>query len=109
MYRVVSVQYFMDYMTDYEVDIYMDNLQYLDVNQWEQTRFLGYCNVQVNSKKKLSPQDLLTFSWEEEEHETEITDEQLARLQAKAAYYQKLLTNNGKELRSQSEGGHVTA
>lgn len=97
MYRVVTPQYFMDEMQDYEVNPYMENLRFLDVNGWEQARFLGYCGVQVYSKKKLSPQDLLSFSWEEEEHETEITDEQVARLQAKAAHYEKLL-NNGKEL-----------
>ena len=100
MYKVVSVQYFMDEMTDYEVDIYMDNLAYLDVNGWEQTRFLGYCGVQVYSKKKLAPSDLLTFKWEEEEHQTEISNEDVERLQAKAEQMEKLFKNNGKELRS---------
>jgi len=100
MYKIVTPQYFMDEMKDYEVGIFMDNLGYLDVNQWEQTRFLGYCGVQVYSKKKLSPQDLLTFSWEAEdsEHETEISNEDVARLKAKAEQYQKLLNDNGKKL-----------
>lgn len=99
MYRVVSVQYFMDEMQDYEVNPYIENLRFLDVNSWEQARFMGYCGVQVYSKKKLSPTDLLTFSWEEEEdHEKEITNEEVERLQKKAEQIQKILEDNGKKL-----------
>ena len=89
----------MDEMQDYEVNPYIENLRFLDINSWEQARFVGYCGVQVYSKKKLSPTDLLTFSWEEEEHETEITNEEVQRLQAKAEQMTKLLQqNNGKKL-----------
>ena len=38
--------------------------------------------------------------WEEEEHQTEISNEDVERLQAKAEQMEKLFKNNGKELRS---------
>lgn len=99
MYRVVSVQYFMDVMDDYEVDLYLDNIPYLDVNQWEQTRFLGYCSVQMFSKKKLTPTDLLTFEWEApDKGEIEISNSDIQRLKEKSEQYSKLLNRNGEKL-----------
>ena len=41
-YKLVSVEYFMDKLQDWEVyDIY-NMLQYADSPQWEQTRYLMY-------------------------------------------------------------------
>lgn len=51
----------------YEFEALMDNLYLVDKNQWEQTRTLAYIIAQGNSTKKLSPDKILSFPWDEEE------------------------------------------
>lgn len=51
----------------YELEALMDNLYLVDKNQWEQTRTLAYIIAQGNSTKKLSPDKILSFPWDEEE------------------------------------------
>lgn len=81
----------MDRMSEYETFDYVDNIEYLDVNDWERTRLEVYTIAQIMSKKKLKPSDILHFSWDPEEHSVqseplpqEISNEDIARLKAKA-------------------------
>lgn len=83
----------MDRLNDYEIDSILENLQYDDVNSWEQTRLRIYSTAQIMSKKQLTPQDLMKFPWEEqekeEEHKTSITNEEIEDLEKKARQIQK--------------------
>lgn len=55
----------------------------MDRNLWESSRLQGYITAQVNSKNKISQQDICKFNWEnepEEMHITEISNEDISRL-----------------------------
>lgn len=84
-------------MQVYEVNTILENIPYLDRISWEQHRFQIYSNVQMNSKKKLSPTDIMQFAWdkEDEEDSTEITTEDIERLKNKSKEISKTILNNG--------------
>lgn len=78
----------MDEMTDWEINDIMENIPSLDRNMWESSRLIAYLIASVNSKNKLSMQDICRFKWEEdkkeEQHNTEISTEEINRLKQKA-------------------------
>lgn len=113
-HHLVSVEYFMDRMQDYEIDTLLDNLQYDGVNEWEQTRLKIYSTAQMMSKKQLTPKDLMEFPWEkeeekeeEEEHKTSISNEEIEMLQKEARKIQQ--TEYGIKLHGTSDSGHQAA
>ena len=87
-YKATSLEYFLDNMQYYELDIILSMLEYTTKQDWEQTRFLSYITAQTQSTKKLNPQDVLKFSWDEatnkENKNTYISTEDVERLKAKA-------------------------
>ena len=87
----------MDEMEEYELYDIIENLKYLDKNEWERTRLSIYSNVQMNTKKKLQPKDILTFPWESEPKEVnkEISKEDIERLKEKSKLISEKI-NNGK-------------
>lgn len=70
-YKVVSVEYFMDSLQEYEIEPIVQNIPFIEKGDWERTRFLAYCNIQKSSSKRISLQDLITFPWEKEESNTD--------------------------------------
>ena len=73
----------MDDCTDWELNNLIENIPYLDRNLWESSRLNSYVTAQVNSRKKISFQDICTFKWEEketEEEDIEISDDDIQRL-----------------------------
>lgn len=74
-------------MQDYEVPLLLNELKYLDRNQWDQSRLHMATLVNMFSKEKKSIHDLMPMPWDEEgeeEHQIEMSNEDRARLQAKA-------------------------
>lgn len=92
---MVSLDYFLDRMRDYELNIVLSNINYIDRPQWEQTRLLGYINAQTQSTKRLDFSDICVFPWErEEEIETEEeTEEQLQALRERAIQLEQHINN----------------
>ena len=93
---MIPVEYFYDEMQPYEVNDIISCLQYADVNLWESNRINGYIIAQSNSKKKLSPQDIIKFPWDEVELEKniEISNEDIQRLKEKSKTIK--INTNGK-------------
>ena len=58
-------------MQEWEIAPIVDNLNFLQRPEWERTRFQSYCNIQKNSSKRISPQELISFPWEKEESSTD--------------------------------------
>lgn len=81
-------------MQSYEVNTIIENLPYLDRNSWEQHRFQVYSNIQMNSKKKLSPTDIMNFAWDNKE-ETSITSTEIERLRNKSKEISNTIIKNG--------------
>lgn len=52
-------------MTEYELYILYDNLEYSDFNNKEMSRIISYIIAQTQSRRKLSPTDIMQFPWDE--------------------------------------------
>lgn len=87
----------MDDMQDYEVNDILEYLPYLDRQDWERTRIQTYATVQVNSRKKLEPSDILSFPWDTNytESTTEMKDSDISRLSSRAEALSKIIKKNG--------------
>lgn len=94
-YKIVSIPYFMDEMQEYEVATYIENIPYMDINEWEQVRHMIYVYAQSQSRKHLTPQDILPFKWdvENQEHNIEISDNDISRLRSKAKKIEQEIQN----------------
>ena len=86
-FRLCSIQYFMDEMQTWEINDMIENIPYTDRALWETARVNAYVVAQVNSKKKLTQQDILKFKWEDmsnfmhEEHIIEMSNTDIKRLE----------------------------
>ena len=85
-----DADYFMDRMQMYELPVLLENIHKRKKEEWEQIRFVSYLIAQTNSAKKISPTDLLKFSWDEDKElqkETAITSYDITRLRDKAKQF----------------------
>jgi len=86
-FRLCSIQYFMDEMQTWEINDMIENIPYADRALWETARVNAYVVAQVNSRKKLTQQDILKFKWEDmskfmhEEHIIEMSNSDIKRLE----------------------------
>ena len=85
----------MDVMEEYELQDTIQNLKYIDKDAWERLRIQIYSNVQMNTKKKLKPEDILKFPWEQEDKpkDTSISNEDISRLREKAQQISQNINN----------------
>lgn len=87
-YKLVSAEYFMDKMQEWELYEFTNVIEYDNFISWQQTRLLMYIVAQVNSRKKLKLKDICTLPWEkeleEEEHNIEMSNEDRDRLRKMA-------------------------
>lgn len=75
----------------YEVRAAMKYQYYAHKDEWESSRLIAYLIAQVNSRKKLSLNDIVKFYWEkdEEEEDISINKEDMERLKKEAEKYTK--------------------
>lgn len=80
----------MDKMEIWEINEIYHNLQYTDVSSWEQTRWLLYAIIQVNSKKKIDIKKVLQFPWDIDYTRNNltktITNDEISKLKTRAKY-----------------------
>lgn len=86
----LSPEYVLDKIEWYEINALMKYQYYAIKDNWEQARLISYLIAQTNSKRKLKLQNIVPFTWEEDE-ETEdnkpITKSEIERLKARAQDY----------------------
>lgn len=63
-------------------------------DNWEQARFIAYCNTAKSSKKRLTQSAFFELPWEKKERKQRaksqiMSDEQLSALQEKAKMFEK--------------------
>ena len=75
-YKLISVEYFFDKMSYYELSDLIQNVQYIDRNQWEQNRLVCLSIAQKLCKKQLKLTDIYKLPWDNE-HNYKLTDEQI--------------------------------
>lgn len=85
-FRVCSVEYFLDTMTEWEINDIIENLPFMDRNLWESSRLNAWVLANMNSKEPLNFQDVIRFKWEtetEDSNSIEISNEDIERLREK--------------------------
>ena len=84
-YKLCGIEYFLDKMQLYELDIMLNSLRLSYRHDWERTRFNSYIIAQCNSKKKLKPTDIIKFDWDDSIHKStkKVSSEDVARLKEK--------------------------
>jgi hypothetical protein len=63
-YKAVTVDYFLDKMQFYELDILLENLNYCVRSDWEMTRNIMWSNLAPMSKKRIKPKDVLELPFD---------------------------------------------
>lgn len=97
--HVISYEYFCDKLQDWELLWLLQNMNYAYKNEWEQTRYLlyffiaPYTKERYNSIQEFFP--LSTDGKQKEEHNTEITNDEIARLKKKAQAMEAMLNKQG--------------
>ena len=97
--HVISYEYFCDNLQDWELLWLLQNMNYAYKNEWEQTRYLlyffiaPYTKERYNSIQEFFP--LSTDGKQKEEHNTEITNDEIARLKKKAQAMEAMLNKQG--------------
>lgn len=90
--------YVLDEMTMFEFEKLLEYSFYAHQDEWEQCRYNSYVNVQMNSKKKLKPQDILPFTWDNNtKRETIVSEKDKKRLREFAKKQEEILNKNGKQ------------
>ena len=97
---MVDYEYFMDRMADYELSVFLDNVDYAYVDEWEQTRILLWGLFKVNAGKNWSkkPSDLIPLvtdsNYTQHKNADELNDNEQDRLKNIFAAAAKSFENN---------------
>ena len=97
--HIISYEYFCDKLQDWELLWLLQNMNYAYKNEWEQTRYILYFSIapytktRYNSIQEFFP--LSTDKNQKEEHNTEITNDEIARLKKKAQAMEAMLNKQG--------------
>lgn len=94
----MSVEYFMDECTEWEIQDIIDCLPYIDRTEWEQARLVSFIIGKANFKNIKKLQDIAKFRWDDkdiekvaqkEEHNYSMSNEDIKRLRAIAKQWEK--------------------
>lgn len=91
----ISPGYLMDEMPIWEISVLLKNFQRKERVSWEQTRFIAYVIAQGNSTKRIKPNDILAFPWDEKKETAKATGEDRERLRERVKETLNYL-NNGR-------------
>ena len=87
----------MDDMQEYELHDIYNAMNYADLSSIQQTRWIVYAIAQVNSRKKIKPEDIMllptddTYIKEHKVKNIEITNEEIEELRALSKEFSKKL------------------
>ena len=63
-YRLVSYEYFLDHLQEYEIPLLVQGIPQADRPQWEMCRLRTFATASMFSKKNLKLTDIMQFAWE---------------------------------------------
>lgn len=93
----VSPSYFLDEMTWQEAEAFLDGMVEAEHTSWERTRCIVHAVVQCNSSRKVSPQDVMKFPWEDEGPKHQDIDwAEVERLREEVKLEQQMNSNGSK-------------
>lgn len=83
----------MDYCQEFELNDLIEFIPYLDRNMWESARLNAFITAKAHFKGINEYKDVAPFKWEKEsddsEHVTEISDDDIKRLEELSKQWQK--------------------
>ena len=96
-FHIVSYEYFCDCLQDYELSWLLQNMNYAYKEEWEQTRYKLYYTIAPYTKKHYnSVNDFFPLNTDiKEEHDYEISDNQIESLKEKAKRIEAILNKEG--------------
>ena len=100
-YKLVSYEYFMDDLKDWELELLIDNISWSTKNDWEQTRMIMYASLVPHVKKGTIKEasDILPLptdsngKFANNNHDYEVSNEQIEILKQRSAHLEKILNN----------------
>ena len=92
----------MDSMTEWEIELCIKNMHFASKNEWEQARMIMYTNLSPYFKRGQTqdPKSLFPLSTDEDyqpDKHTDITKEEIERLEEQAAYLENLFAQTEKQ------------
>lgn len=94
-YRVISVEYFLDDLREWEAKEILYNLDFVDLNERQLLRGILYVLIQQNNKKKIDITNTWPLPWDNIKKEETYTEKQLDDLRDEAKEMEDML-NSGK-------------
>lgn len=90
-YKLVSLEYFLDSLQEYELAEIFNMLQYSDKNLFECSRMISFFAISPYLKDKITMDELVKFPWEEVDAEETplLSDKQIERMRRKAKQYNR--------------------
>jgi len=113
--KMVTYEYFMDKIQDWEVSLLADSVTSGYREEWEMTRWLVYSIIQPNLKKSLRDKpmkEIIPLPFDEdyytEEPDIEITQEQVGMLRERAEFIGDMLRSNKSKKTEETHGSKHT-
>ena len=97
--HILSYEYFCDKLQEWELLWLLQNMNYAYKNEWQMVRYqlyyaiAPYTKTRYNSIEEFFP--LSTDKEQKEEHNTEITNDEIAQLKKKAQTIEAMLNKQG--------------
>ena len=97
--HILSYEYFCDKLQEWELLWLLQNMNYAYKNEWQMVRYqlyyaiAPYTKTRYNSIEEFFP--LSTDKEQKEEHNTEITNDEIAQLKKKAQSIEAMLNKQG--------------
>ena len=98
--HIISYDYFCDKLQDWELLWLLQNMNYAYKNEWQMVRYQLYYTIARYTKTRYnSIEEFFPLSTDKtdnkEEHNTEITNDEIARLKKKAQAMEAMLNKQG--------------
>lgn len=97
-YKVVSYEYFMDDITEYELELLAKNLAYADKSSWEMSRMIMYASLlpYFKSGQHKTPQEILPLATDNDtkQQTTSLTNEEFNAMNERALAMEQFFAKN---------------
>lgn len=109
--KLVSYEYFMDELKDYELELLIEGHDNANKISWEQTRMLMYSILAPYQKKgkNIKTTDILSFPWDNEPTHTgdiEISNEQVDFMKRRIGAMQKKMVKDKQKENGRSKNNN---
>lgn len=93
---MVSYEYFMDEMNEYEIELCMMNVNHAQKSEWERARMIMYTNLSPYMKRQKSAKEMFPLPTDDdyEQHDYEITNNEIDVMKQRASRVSHVFASN---------------